>query len=36
MLGVVFLFSQFSPIEMRVFNKDFLYSIEDIDFLKDI
>ena len=28
-----FLFSQFSPIEIIVFNKIFLYPIEDIDFL---
>ena len=32
MLGVVF-FSQFSPTEMIVFDKIFLYSIKDIDFL---
>ena len=32
-LGVVFLLSQFLPIEIKVFNKNFLYSIEDIDFL---
>ena len=31
MLG--FLFSQFSPIEIIVFNKNFLYPIEDINFL---
>ena len=31
MLG--FLFSQFSPIEIIVFNKIFLYPIEDINFL---
>ena len=34
MLGVVFLlFSQFSPIEIKVFDKNILYPIEDIDFL---
>ena len=34
MLGVVFLFSQFSPTEIIVFDKKFLYPIEDIiDFL---
>ena len=32
-LGVVFLFSQFSPMEIIVFDKTFLYPIEDIDFL---
>ena len=32
MLGVVF-FSQFSPIEIIVFNSNFLYPIEVIDFL---
>ena len=31
MLGVVFLFSQFSPIEIIVFD-NFLYPIEDINF----
>ena len=31
MLGVVFLLSQFSPIEIKVFNKNFLYPNEDID-----
>ena len=36
MLGVVFLLSQFSPIEIKVFNKNFLYPIEDIDFLSSI
>ena len=30
MLGVIFLFSQFSPIKIIVFNK-FFYPIEDID-----
>ena len=33
MLGLVFLFSQFSPIKIIVFNKIFLYPIEDINFL---
>ena len=33
MLGVVFLFSQFLPIEIIVFDKVFLYPIEDFDFL---
>ena len=33
MLGVFFLFSQFSPIEIIVFSKKFLHPIEDIDFL---
>ena len=33
MLGVVFLFSQFSPIEIIPFYKTFLFLIEDIDFL---
>ena len=33
MLGVVFLFSQFSAIEITIFNKNFLYAIEEIDFL---
>ena len=33
MLGVVFLFSQFSAIDVIVFNKKFLYSNENIDFL---
>ena len=34
MLGVViFLFSQFSPIELLVFDKTFLYPIKNIDFL---
>ena len=33
MLGVVFLFCQFSPIEIIIFNKIFLYPIEDFDFL---
>ena len=33
MLGVVFLFSQFWPIEIIVFNKKFLYPIKDIDSL---
>ena len=34
MLGVVFFIqSIFSPIEIIVFNKSFLYPIEDIDFL---
>ena len=33
MLGVVFLFSQFSPIEIIVFNKTFVYPIKDIDLL---
>ena len=33
MLGVVFLFCQFSPIEKIVFDKTFLYPIEGIDFL---
>ena len=33
MLGGVFFFSNFSPIEIIVFNKKFSYSIEDIDFL---
>ena len=33
MLGVLFLFSQFSPIEIIIFNKKSLYPIEDIDFL---
>ena len=33
MLGMGFLFSQFSPIEIIVFDKNCLYSIEDIDFL---
>ena len=33
MLGVVFLFSQFSPIEIITFNEKFLYPIEGIDFL---
>ena len=32
MLGVVFLFSQFSPIEIIVFDKKFLYPIGGIDF----
>ena len=32
MLGVVFLFSQFSPIEIIVFYKNF-FPIEDIDYL---
>ena len=32
-LGVVFLFSHFSPIEKIVFNKNCLYPIEDNDFL---
>ena len=30
MLGVVFLFSEFSPIEIIIFNRTFLYPIEDI------
>ena len=33
MLGLIFSFSQFSPIEIIVFNKIFLYPIEDINFL---
>ena len=33
MLGVVFLFSQFSPIEIIISNKKFQNPIEDIDFL---
>ena len=33
MLGVFFLFSQFSQIEIIIFNKVFLYPIEDIDYL---
>ena len=33
MFGVVFLFSQFSLLEIIVFNKIALYPIEDIDFL---
>ena len=33
MLDVVSLFSQFSPIEIIVFNENFLYPIEDIDSL---
>ena len=33
MLGVVFSFSQFSSIEIIVFDKCFLNPIEDIDFL---
>ena len=33
MVGGVFFFSNFSPIEIKVFNKKFSYSIEDIDFL---
>ena len=33
MLGVVFLFSQFSPIEILFFKKNFLYPIIDIDCL---
>ena len=33
MLGVVFLFSQFSPIETTIFDKIFLYPIDDINFL---
>ena len=32
MLDRFFLFSQFLPIEIKVFNKNFLYPIEDIDF----
>ena len=32
-LGVVFMFSQLSSIEIIVFNQKFLYPIEDIDFL---
>ena len=32
-IGVVFLFGQFSPIETIVFNKQFLYPIEDNEFL---
>ena len=32
LLIVVFLISQFSPIEIQVFVKNFLYPIEDIDF----
>ena len=34
MLGVVFLFSQSSAIEIIVFDKKILRPIEDIDFLK--
>ena len=34
MLGVVFSFRQFSAIEIKVFNKQRLYSVEDIDSLK--
>ena len=33
MLGVFFLFSQFSPIEKIVYDKNIIYPIEDIDFL---
>ena len=33
MLGVAFLFSHFSPIEIIVFDKIFLYPIKDLDFL---
>ena len=33
MLGVLFLFSQFLPVEITVFSKNFLYPIEDIDLL---
>ena len=33
MLVRFFLFSQFSSIEIIIFNKIFLYPIEDIDFL---
>ena len=36
MLRVVFLFSQFSPIEIIVNDKIFLYPIEDIDYLSSI
>ena len=34
MLGANFLFSQFSMIEIIFFNKNLLYPIETIDFLK--
>ena len=33
MLGVIFLFNQFWLIKIIVFNKNFLFSIENIDFL---
>ena len=33
MLGVVFLFSHFPPIEIKVFDRKFVYPIEDVDFL---
>ena len=33
LLGMVFLFSQFSPIETIIFNRNFLYPLEHIDFL---
>ena len=32
MFGVVFLFSQFSSVEIIIFNKIFLYPIKDNDF----
>ena len=33
MLGVVFLYSQFSAIEIIIFKKKILFPAEDIDFL---
>ena len=33
MLGVVFLFSQFSPTKKKDFQQKFFYPIEDIDLL---